>query len=273
MNDLKVLPEDLHSPEELKKQILSTVSYELRTPLASIKGFSTLMLDYDTRLKRREKREYLQAIDRAADRLTDLVDGLLDVSRLETGLRHMDSKPDDVSLITWDVLSLVSAKATGPGTAGDHPNGDTPEGVTADITARRELEEDRERLLKAYQEQAQVIAASYLDLEKAMARVQETEEELQQLYERERGLRQELEAEIKRRAEFTRALVHELKTPLTPVLASSDILLGELHEEPFLSLARNINQGASNLNNRIDELLDLSRGEIGMLRLNPRPVD
>jgi signal transduction histidine kinase len=99
------------------------------------------------------------------------------------------------------------------------------------------------------------------------------EEPLRVLYERERGLRQELEAEIKRRAEFTRALVHELKTPLTPVLASSDILLGELHEEPFLSLARNINQGASNLNNRIDELLDLSRGEIGMLRLNPRPVD
>jgi signal transduction histidine kinase len=41
----------------------------------------------------------------------------------------------------------------------------------------------------------------------------------------------------------------------------------------LLSLARNIEQGASNLNNRIDELLDLARGEIGMLHLNPQPVD
>ncbi|MEE8471635.1 MAG: GAF domain-containing protein, partial [Dehalococcoidia bacterium] len=145
--------------------------------------------------------------------------------------------------------------------------------IMRDVTARREMEEEREQLLAAYREQSEVIASSYLDLEKAMARVQQAESKLQELYKQERGLRQELEAEIKRRAEFTRALVHELKTPLTPVLASSDLLLEELHEEPFLSLARNINQGASNLNNRIDELLDLSRGEIGMLRLNPRQVD
>jgi signal transduction histidine kinase len=41
----------------------------------------------------------------------------------------------------------------------------------------------------------------------------------------------------------------------------------------MLDLAENINQGASNLNQRIDELLDLARGEIGMLQLNPEPVD
>ena len=98
-------------------------------------------------------------------------------------------------------------------------------------------------------------------------------EKLQELYEQERKLRQELEAEMKKRIEFTRALAHELKTPLTPVMASSELLVAELKKEPLLSLARNINRGASNLNKRIDELLDLARGEIGMLQLKLELVD
>jgi len=101
----------------------------------------------------------------------------------------------------------------------------------------------------------------------------QAEEALQKLYAHERKLRQELEAEAKKRAEFLRALVHELKTPLTPMLASSELLVNELQEEPLLSLARNINQGISRLNNRIDELLDLARGEMGMLQLNFKSVD
>jgi len=100
-----------------------------------------------------------------------------------------------------------------------------------------------------------------------------SEEKLQKLYEQERELRQELEAEMKKRVEFTRALAHELKTPLTPLMASSELLVNELREEPLLSLAKNINRSASNLNNRIDELLDLARGEIGMLQLKLEPVD
>jgi len=99
------------------------------------------------------------------------------------------------------------------------------------------------------------------------------QEKLEELYEEERKLRQELEAEVQRRIEFTRALVHELKTPLTPILSSSELLVSELREEPWASVAENIHRGAGNLSNRIDELLDLARGEIGMLQVHPRPVD
>jgi len=99
---------------------------------------------------------------------------------------------------------------------------------------------------------------------------EQAEEKLQKLYEQERKLRQELEAEVQRRIEFTRALVHELKTPLTPVLSSSDLLISELKEEPWQSIAQNIHRGASNLSNRIEELLDLARVEIGMLQLSPK---
>ncbi len=100
-----------------------------------------------------------------------------------------------------------------------------------------------------------------------------TRDQLQEAYEKEKALRQELEAEFERRVFFTRALVHELKTPLTPVLASSELLVSELSEEPYLSLAKNIHRGANNLNRRIDELLDLARMEIGMLQVNLTSVN
>jgi two-component system aerobic respiration control sensor histidine kinase ArcB len=99
------------------------------------------------------------------------------------------------------------------------------------------------------------------------------QEKLEELYEEERKLRKELEAEVERRIEFTRALVHELKTPLTPILSSSELLVSGLREEPWASVAKNIHRGAGNLSNRIDELLDLAKGEIGMLQVHPRPVD
>lgn len=97
--------------------------------------------------------------------------------------------------------------------------------------------------------------------------------ELRRLYEREKELRLEVETELNRRVEFTRALVHELKTPITPVLAASELLLEESKEDPFTSLAQSIHRGASNLNRRIDELLDLARSEIGTLKLNRLPID
>lgn len=100
----------------------------------------------------------------------------------------------------------------------------------------------------------------------------EAEAKLRKLYEDEKKWHHELEAEVRKRIEFTRALVHELKTPLTPILFSSELLVSELKEEPWLSVARNIHRGANNLNNRIDELLDLARVEIGSLKLNPKLV-
>jgi PAS domain S-box-containing protein len=105
-------------------------------------------------------------------------------------------------------------------------------------------------------------------------------EKLTELYQTEAKLRQELEQEMEKRVKFTRALMHELKTPLTPVVASSEMLVDELQEKPdspLLRLARNVYHGASNLNSRVDELLDLARGELNMLQMklvvvNPRQL-
>ncbi|MCX6000567.1 MAG: PAS domain-containing sensor histidine kinase [Chloroflexi bacterium] len=99
------------------------------------------------------------------------------------------------------------------------------------------------------------------------------EEQQQALYQQEKALRQELETEMKKRVYFTRALVHELKTPLTSVLASCEMIVDELPAGPMLALAKNMYRSAVNLNRRIDELLDVARGELGMLEIKRNPVD
>jgi len=101
----------------------------------------------------------------------------------------------------------------------------------------------------------------------------QAEEKLEGLYQREKEIRHQLEEEIQKRTEFTRALVHELKTPITPVLAATELLLEEIKDERSMKLVQSIDRSASNLNRRIDELIDLIRGETDMLPLNLESVD
>jgi PAS domain S-box-containing protein len=98
-------------------------------------------------------------------------------------------------------------------------------------------------------------------------------QELEKLYNKERELRESLEEEIQKRIEFTRALVHELKTPITPVLAAVELLMEEMNDPRLTRLVESINRSANNLNQRIDELLDLARGETDMLQVDMEIVD
>lgn len=99
----------------------------------------------------------------------------------------------------------------------------------------------------------------------------EIENKLKQALDQERVLRDQLEIQIQQRIEFTRALVHELKTPLTPLLMASEMLAKTSIEEEAHNTAKIIYTGAIALNNRIDELLDLAKGEIGLLKLDLKP--
>ncbi|AGG05754.1 ATP-binding protein [Dehalococcoides mccartyi] len=101
----------------------------------------------------------------------------------------------------------------------------------------------------------------------------EYEMKLKNMYEREKMLNTQLENEFKKRAEFTRILVHELKTPLTPIIAASDMLVKMLPYDDLHELANQINKGAEELENRMNDLFDLVRGELGILSLNIEKID
>ncbi len=71
--------------EQLKDEFISMVSHELWTPLNHIKGFSSTLLQADVSWDANTQRDFLQSIDREADRLTKLVENLLQMSRIEAG--------------------------------------------------------------------------------------------------------------------------------------------------------------------------------------------
>jgi PAS domain S-box-containing protein len=100
-----------------------------------------------------------------------------------------------------------------------------------------------------------------------------TQKKLETLYNEEKDLRSNLQEEISNRSKYTRALVHELKTPLTAILSSSELLESEIHDGIYSSVVKNIREASLNLEHRTNELIDLARGEIGMLKSECEPLD
>ena len=71
--------------EPTGSEVVSTVSHELRSPLTSVKGYTSLLLNRWDRLKDEQKKMMLEQVHHDADRVTRLITELLDISRLETG--------------------------------------------------------------------------------------------------------------------------------------------------------------------------------------------
>jgi signal transduction histidine kinase len=74
---------------QLQSDFIATVTHELCTPLGFIKGYATTLLRDDTTWDENVRREFLKIIDEEADRLRELIDSLLDSSRLQAGTMHM----------------------------------------------------------------------------------------------------------------------------------------------------------------------------------------
>ena len=75
----------LQRTDELRAALLSSVSHDLRTPLASIKAAASSLLQEDVQWDEETKRSFARSIEREADRLNRLVSNLLDMSRIEDG--------------------------------------------------------------------------------------------------------------------------------------------------------------------------------------------
>ncbi len=85
--------------DRMRSSLVSTVSHELRTPLAAIKGYVSTMLADDVEWDRASQREFLTIISDESDRLTNLVNNLLDLSRIEVGSLKLSHEKCDVKEI------------------------------------------------------------------------------------------------------------------------------------------------------------------------------
>jgi signal transduction histidine kinase len=97
--------------DEMKSDFVSLVSHQLKTPAAQIKGYAANMLDGITGPLTKEQRVYLTNINRVADRNAQLIDDLLDVSRLERGLLQVNIEPVTLSALMKIALAPVESMA------------------------------------------------------------------------------------------------------------------------------------------------------------------
>ncbi len=93
---------DIRRVERMKTAFVSTVSHELRTPLTSIKGFvATLLDDVESLYDGETRHEFYEIINQECDRLTRLINDLLNVSRIESG------RALDLHISTIDVRDIA----------------------------------------------------------------------------------------------------------------------------------------------------------------------
>lgn len=90
----------------LKTRFLGMVSHELRTPLTSIKGFATTLLATDVTFDADQQRRFVEVIDAEADKLTELIDQLLDLTRLQANALTIN--PTRVTLA--DIIGIAAAQ-------------------------------------------------------------------------------------------------------------------------------------------------------------------
>jgi PAS domain S-box-containing protein len=101
--------------ERMKDEFVGTVSHELRTPLAAIKGFVELVADGEAGPVTDTQREFLEISARNADRLTALINDLLDVNRMESSGLEMREDPVDLAELLGEVAATFRLAAEAKG--------------------------------------------------------------------------------------------------------------------------------------------------------------
>ncbi len=100
LRDLTETKELIHlrKLDQLKDSFISTVSHEIRTPITAIKSFSEILMNYNEK-DEETRHEFVSIINRESDRLTRLVDNILDLSKMESGKIQWNLKPLSLSEI------------------------------------------------------------------------------------------------------------------------------------------------------------------------------
>lgn len=97
----------------LQDDFVATISHELRTPLGFIKGYSTTLLRQDTSWDANTQREFLIIIEEEADRLTQLIEDLLESARLQSNTLQFKFQPMRLDALVRDVVLRLTQRHPG----------------------------------------------------------------------------------------------------------------------------------------------------------------
>ncbi len=103
--DLQRANRRLRSLNELKDEFIAVTSHELRSPLTAIRGYLSLLVEEDTASRMPEDtRDYLLRVYDNVNTLNNLVNNILDVSRIETDRFELQRKPTDIAELTEKIV-------------------------------------------------------------------------------------------------------------------------------------------------------------------------
>ncbi|HKJ41612.1 MAG TPA: HAMP domain-containing sensor histidine kinase [Sunxiuqinia sp.] len=105
--------QELKGVDNLRRELISNVSHDLRTPVASIQGYAeTLMLKKDT-IQPKEREKYLQIIFNSCGRLKKLVEDLFELSKLQAQQVKPNAEPFSIAELVYDIANkyrIISQK-------------------------------------------------------------------------------------------------------------------------------------------------------------------
>lgn len=99
----------LEELERLRAEFLGMVSHELRKPLAAIKGSASTVLNTATPMDPAETRQFFDIVEEQADQMRDLINNLLDLTRIEAGTLQVTPEPTDLAALVEQAKSAFSS--------------------------------------------------------------------------------------------------------------------------------------------------------------------
>jgi signal transduction histidine kinase len=110
LDDLEIELEKQRTYTALQGDFINTISHEIRNPLGFIRGYTTTLLREDTNWDKNTQRDFLEIIDRETNNLSELIDDLLDSSRLQSGNMRFNFQPLRVDSIIRDEVNRAVVK-------------------------------------------------------------------------------------------------------------------------------------------------------------------
>lgn len=110
-DELQIAKERAEQSDKLKSAFLANMSHEIRTPLNAIVGFSELLANAETT---EEREEYTNIISVNNELLLRLIDDILDLSKIESGMVELKPETFDLSEICDEVYLMLKQKVTNP---------------------------------------------------------------------------------------------------------------------------------------------------------------
>lgn len=104
VTDHKHMIRRLEEMNELRNEFVAVVAHDLRAPMMSISGFANLLADQWNELEDETKLQYLQIIVRNTDGLSEFVEDVLQVARMEAGEYSYDNQPLDIRFLTQNTM-------------------------------------------------------------------------------------------------------------------------------------------------------------------------